>query len=222
MSNKIRTALAILAKELKKLNITYGIIGAACIALGSLRTTIDIDLIVGGVANNEMLARKLNEHLGTLPDFTMVDADNIGYYTSAIVVGEDCIFPLAIFEPRAWLRRPQYQQVVRLTVILPDGTTVKVFSPAGMLREKIRTVYDRAVGILDMRDTPAYNEAFKVLILGVKKDDVDAELLQKIFLVGQLIHPFNFFLIKLLCRRLKLHSNFQLSQSTTKSTDIIT
>ncbi|GJJ10278.1 hypothetical protein Clacol_004504 [Clathrus columnatus] len=215
MSNEMRTALAILAGELEKLDITYGIIGgAACVALGSVRSTVDIDLIVGGVANNEMPARRLNEHLGTLPGFTMIDADNTGYYTPAIVVSEDYIFPLAIFEPGAWPRRPQYQQVVsevRLVVILPDGTTVKVFSPAWVLREKIRTVYDRAenkrkqetdlydiiflcdlirleeyqVGALDIRDAPAYKEAFKALILGVKRDDVNAELLQKIFLVDE-------------------------------------
>ncbi|GJJ10430.1 hypothetical protein Clacol_004656 [Clathrus columnatus] len=131
MSNEMRITLAILAKEL--------------------------ELLMRGehLQRNANVQIKLNEHLGTLPGFTMVDADNIGYHTPAIVVGEDRIFPLAIFEPGAWPRRPQYQQVVsevRPVTILPDGTTVK---------------------------------AFKRLISGAKKDNVDAELLQKIFLVDE-------------------------------------
>ena len=142
----IHSAASQLAKTLDDLKVPYAIMGgSACFLLGSPRTTTDIDLVVDVSDINGLTVESLSTKLKKTPGFTQVDRDRLGYFTPAIALPDSALVPLEIFDPEAWSRRPQYQQVKshRVTVRIPDGYIAWVFSPAWLLREKIMAIQQR-------------------------------------------------------------------------------
>jgi len=207
-TSNLTEALVTLARRLDELGVTYGLIGgAACSALGSPRVTEDIDLVVGVISSSDMSAEKLNELLLNTPGFVPLDMDNVGYFIPGIDIDGQRKFPVEIFDAASWPMRPQYGEVFteHRSVTLPDGTSVKVFSPAWLLREKIQATYEREKktesdlfdikflcgvirpeeyqqGVLDLRNAPQFQDAFRAFVSRTDIDDSIRELIQRIFL----------------------------------------
>jgi len=131
-------AVADLGAACEKLGISYVLLGGtACAALGSPRTTKDIDMIAYKSGGGEVKAL-LEELKGRLVE--KVDKYGCPEHTMDGI-------EVDIFDPENWPERPQYKTFLSqpYTAKLPlTGSSIKIPQPTALLAEKKQSSQDRA------------------------------------------------------------------------------
>ncbi|CRL20953.1 Protein of unknown function DUF1814 [Penicillium camemberti] len=168
LQTQLEHVAATIAQRLDTLKIDYAMMGGAAVCLMApdpQRATEDVDLVIR-VDHRSITADLLtNKLLTSFPsDFAPVSqfGHNIPGYKLRLPGGAVRLVELEVFDHQSWPNRPQYdlQTAARVTQNI-NGYPVKFFSAEWIIREKIRSQYQRhgakqAVDLQDVENLLSY------------------------------------------------------------------